>query len=321
MKKIISSIIIVMIILLSFANHTFAAGQLQATIEITPSATEVVAGDKVVFTFVTKNIVNSIDGTITAIGGKIEYDKNFFQLVNGGLGAMVVGEDTGLFNAMTVVEDGGTNGIITLKVVENPTGSGVVKFTKLEVGDGREGEGAYTLGTAKTADQEFTISLKNQGGQEPCEHTYENYTDNGDGTHSEICIKCGERRTEEHTYENGNCTKCEAKEPVTECEHKYGNAVDNEDGTHSVICTECGEKSTAQHVYEDGICIECNAIETTDEDSEGENSQEDDEKDETIVDEEIPQAGLSKLLILGIFTIAIIAVAMHRNNLKYKDIK
>jgi len=369
MKKIISSIIIVIMTLLSFSNYTFAAGQLQATIEITPSVTEVVAGDKVTFTFATKNIVNSIDGTITAIAGVIEYNKNFFKLVTGGLGAITVGEDTGMFNTMTVVEEGGINGIITLEVLENPTGSGVVKFTNLEAGDGRT-EDAETLGVAKTPDQEFTITIKDEGGDEiPCEHTgTASIVDNKDGTHSKVCEECGEKfDTDEHTYEDGVCTVCNAEEPEKECkhdtgtvsaidnkdgthsrvcevcgeiinterhsykdgnceicnakqeeedcEHTYDDYVDNKDGKHSAECTKCGEKYTEEHTYENGICTKCKATQPA-----GGND-DDGKKDTTTADKEIPKAGLNTMLFSVIAIITVVAIVMYRKNKNYQDIK
>ena len=42
-----------------------------------------------------------------------------------------------------------------------------------------------------------------------CKHNTLRWEGNVDGTHSAICEKCGETvSTEEHTYENGICTKC-----------------------------------------------------------------------------------------------------------------
>ena len=51
-------------------------------------------------------------------------------------------------------------------------------------------------------------------------HTYE-YTDNGDGTHTKVCIAGDETATEPHTYQDGICTFCGAKEPK-EHVHEYG---------------------------------------------------------------------------------------------------
>lgn len=51
-------------------------------------------------------------------------------------------------------------------------------------------------------------------GNEKCDHSYGEYKDNGDGTHSEVCEVCGKKiNTEKHTYEKGICTKCKVKQP------------------------------------------------------------------------------------------------------------
>lgn len=156
MKKVIASIMIILLSILSMVNYSYAAEQLQATINIEPDKVEVSAGDKVTFTFTTKNIANAEYGKIYAIEGVIEYDENFFVYDSG----LEVGE-TGKFNSTTPVSEGGTNGTITLKVIDEPTGSGVVKFTELAAGDGRL-EDSETLGVATTANQEITITLKQE---------------------------------------------------------------------------------------------------------------------------------------------------------------
>ena len=167
MKKIIASIMIILMSVLCMVNYSYAAEQLQATINIEPDKVEVSAGDKVTFTFTTKNIVNAEYDKIYAIEGVIEFDENFFAYDSG----LEIGE-TGKFNSTTPVSEGGTNGSITLKVIDEPTGSGVVKFTELAAGDGRL-EDSETLGVATTADQEITITLKQATGE-------------GDGTQNPI---------------------------------------------------------------------------------------------------------------------------------------
>ena len=53
-------------------------------------------------------------------------------------------------------------------------------------------------------------------------HTYE-HTDNGDGTHTKVCIAGDDTATEPHTYQDGICTYCGAEEPEGHT-HKYGEA-------------------------------------------------------------------------------------------------
>ncbi len=157
MKKIIINLLLLLSIICT-ASFSYATGaQLEATIEISSNITEASVGDKVTFTLVTRDIENAVDsGKIYAIGGKIAYDKNFFELdsTNG----ITLG-DTGLFNSTNAVTEGGTNGTITLKIKEGATGSSKVTFTELTASDGRL-EDMETLGTATTENQDFTITLK-----------------------------------------------------------------------------------------------------------------------------------------------------------------
>ena len=157
MKKIIVNLVLLLSIICT-ASFSYATGaQLEATIEISSNVTEVSVGDKVTFTFVTRDIANAVDnGKIYAIGGKITYDKNFFE--EDSTNGITLG-GTGLFNSTNAVTEGATNGTITLKVKEGATGSATVVFTELTASDGRL-EDMETLGTATTEDQDFTISLK-----------------------------------------------------------------------------------------------------------------------------------------------------------------
>lgn len=173
MKKIISSIILIAITLLIFSICVLAAGQLEATIDIIPTATEVAVGDEVVFTFVTKDIANAEFERIFAIGGIIEYDKTIFELESYG---MLVDGETGEFICVNPVGEGGTNGTITLKVINNATGKGIVKFTDLVAADGRiEGFKTLGLGMADTKDKEFSIILKETEVEEEIEVITEEY--------------------------------------------------------------------------------------------------------------------------------------------------
>ena len=117
-------------------------------------------------------------------------------------------------------------------------------------------------------------------------HTYGEYVDNKNGTHTATCTKCGYKLTENHTYKNENCEDCKAVKPNENCEHKYeqknnsiqhweecskcnqvktgsaenhtyGKYEDNKDGTHSSTCTKCNYKLTEKHTYKDEKCEEC----------------------------------------------------------------
>lgn len=162
MKKIVINLILALSIIFMVSVVYAEEAQLKATIEISTNILEVSVGDQVTFAFITRNIENAVDnGKIYAIGGKMTYDTNFFEVAS--TNGITLGS-TGLFNSTNAVTEGGTNGTITLKVKEGATGSTTVIFTDLTASDGRI-EDMETLGTAKTEEQSFTIELKKA--QEP----------------------------------------------------------------------------------------------------------------------------------------------------------
>ena len=64
-------------------------------------------------------------------------------------------------------------------------------------------------------------------------HSYSDWKDNGDGTHTGVC-KCGRTQTVEHTF---------------------GDWKDNGDGTHTGIC-KCGRTQTVEHSGGTATCTE-----------------------------------------------------------------
>lgn len=162
MKKTIISILIISLMSFLLVGNSYAA-QLQAKIGVTADKTEVSKGDTVTFTIKTTNIANADNDSISAISGMIEWDKDFFEIPSNRTGSATLNTETGDFNCISIVKDGGTNGTIILKVKDTATGSGVVKFTKLEASDGR----TDAEGTAATADQELTIKIKSADPEDP----------------------------------------------------------------------------------------------------------------------------------------------------------
>ena len=118
-------------------------------------------------------------------------------------------------------------------------------------------------------------------------HTITTWVDNGNGTHSGTCTKCGYTVTKNHNYgTDGKCKDCGATKPVESCEHNWETAYDNTyhwdkctkcgeiknkakhtmtawkdngNGTHSRTCTKCGYKMTENHNYNNGKCDDCGA--------------------------------------------------------------
>lgn len=210
MKKIIINLVLLLSIICT-ASFSYAEGaQLQATIEISTNLTEVSVGDQVTFTLVTRDIVNADDnGKIYAIEGKVVYDTNFFE--QAGTNGITLG-DTGLFNSTNAVTEGGTNGTITLKVKEGATGSATVTFTDLKAGDGRL-ENMETLGTAKTEDQSFTITLKTA--QEPVTPPTDEPTGGEEGKTENVIPEQKPSDTTESDKKEDNTTTGGTKLPQT----------------------------------------------------------------------------------------------------------
>lgn len=173
MKKSIFSFFTIFIVMMLLIVDSYATGEnlgkLEAKIEVTADKTEIATGDVITFTLKTTNIKNAENDSISAISGVIEWDKDFFEIPSSGTGTATLNTETGDFNCISVVKDGGTNGTIILKVKDSAEGSGVVKFTKLEAGDGRIDEN----GIATTADQEITIKIKEETPTDPSTPTEE----------------------------------------------------------------------------------------------------------------------------------------------------
>ena len=167
MKKIVISILTIILMSVAMIGSVYAA-QLQTTIDITASTTEVSAGDKVVFTFALKNIANAKDNSIGAIEGVVTYDTNFYELVTGVTNTTFTagGESGEKFNVLCGgAKEGETVAILTLKVKDNPTGNGIVEFTELAASDGDVDRGDEAIAT--TADKQIEVKLKSSTPTEP----------------------------------------------------------------------------------------------------------------------------------------------------------
>ena len=167
MKKFLISILIIILMSVAMIGSVYAA-QLQTTIDITASTTEVSAGDKVVFTFALKNIANAKDNSIGAIEGVVTYDTNFYELVTGVTNTTFTagGESGEKFNVLCGgAKEGETVAILTLKVKDNPTGNGIVEFTELAASVGDVDRGDEDIAT--TADKQIEVKLKSSTPTEP----------------------------------------------------------------------------------------------------------------------------------------------------------
>ncbi len=328
MKKILISIFTIILMSVAMMGSVYAA-QLETTIDITPSVTEVSAGDNVVFTFVIKNVANAQDDSIGAIAGKVTYDTNFFELVKGATNTTFTegGESGEAFNVLATAKEGETIAILTLKVKDNPTGSGIVRFTELEASDGDMGK-VGDEGIAKTADKQIEIKLKSTTQTDPDD---ENVAVTGvTVTPASQEVQVGKSTTFIATVTPDNATN----KKVTWTSSDESVATVNEDGvvtgvkvgtaTITATTVDGGITGTATiEVKEDDVIptpvepgnTEQPTIDGTTVTVNGENN------DPTIATTEIPKAGISAILLMIIIGISALAVVIYKKNQDFKDIK
>ena len=156
-KKFIIFFLFIILEIFTFSTKTYAAN-LIATIDVTADKTEVQAGDEVVFTLSIKDIANAADNQITAIGGTLTYDTNFFETITESCiepsASADIRIDTGNFAYICKANSGTTTtvGTIKLKVKSSATGSGNVTFSNLESSDGET--------SASSQNKTITVSIK-----------------------------------------------------------------------------------------------------------------------------------------------------------------
>lgn len=349
MKKILISIFTIILISVAMMSSVYAA-QLETTIEITPSTTEVLAGDKVVFTFVLKNVVNAQDDSIGAIAGKVTYDTNFFELVTGPQNTTFTegGESGEAFNVLATAKEGETIAILTLKVKDNPTGSGIVSFTDLEASDGdMDKEG--TEGVAKTPDKQIEIQLKSTEPEEPDDDKVE--VTGITITPLSQKVKVGKSTTFVATVTPDNATN--KKVTWSSSDEKIATVNENgvvtgiKEGTATITATteDGNKKATATITVEkEDVTIPDGKddTETPDTPKPSEPSTNPDIKvpsseqpttngttvtvggnnnDTTIADTVIPKAGINAMLVVVIAIVIAGAIIIYKKNQDLKDIK
>ena len=156
-KKLLLSFLIVILGIFAISSTIYAA-DLSANIDVTADKTEVAAGDDVTFTLKIKDIANAADNQITAVGGIITYDTNFFETITESSiepsASADIRTDTGAFAYICKANSGTTTtiGTIKLKVKSSATGSGNVTFSNLESSDGES--------SASSENKTISISIK-----------------------------------------------------------------------------------------------------------------------------------------------------------------
>lgn len=336
MKKIIISLLTIILMSVAMMSSVYAA-QLETTIDITPNVTEVSAGDNVVFTFKLTNVANAKDDSIGAIEGVVTYDTNFFELVTGvtNTSFSAGGESGEKFNVVCGnAKEGDTVAIFTLKVKDNPTGSGVVSFTNLLASDGDVSRGDEA--NAATDDKQIEIKLKST---EP---------DNTNVPVTGITIapvsqnvKVGKSTTFVATVTPDNATNTNvtwsSSDETIAAINEDGVVTGVKEGTATITATtvDGGKTATATIIVEKedtqpGDNNNNNNNNNNNADNNQENTNIKDDKttsivgtknDPTIADTVIPKAGISAIFVIAIATALVVAVVMYKKNQHLKDIK
>ena len=349
MKKILVSFLTILLISVVMMGTVYAA-QLETTIDITANVSEVSEGDKVVFTFALKNVANAKDDSIGAIEGTVTYDTNFFELVKGATNTSFTagGESGEKFNVLCGgAKDGETVAILTLKVKDNPTGSGIVKFTDLAASDGDVERGDEAI--AKTPDKSIEIKLRSTEPTEPENPQTDNTNVAVKGVTVEPVsqkLKVGKSTTFIATVSPENATNKKVKwsssdESIATINEdgvvtgvKEGEATitattldGSKTGTATIIVEKEEEQKPTETEKPDNSNNSNNTTTpgTTDSDNKttdgmtvtvgGKNN------DPTIATTVIPKAGISIILLMAVVAASGVAVFMYKKNQKFRDIK
>ena len=337
MKKLVFSIITVLLMTIFMMGTVFAKEftlvKLEATIEITANKTSVVEGDEVEFTFTIKDLKNAKDDSIAAIEGKVEYNTDFFEFVSTTFSTG--GQSGEKFNVTKVGKEGEVYAKLVLKVKENASGTGDVKFTELMASDGDmdKAEGAAEASTnpisfniAKTVTPPPTVAVTNvkieatkttlkvgettilKAVVEPTTATNKKVTWSSsddkvatiDSNGQVKGIKEGEA-TITATTEDGN-KKATLKITIEKKDETAGDNKDNKDD---------GQKK-------DELVIEDDKNKQDEVKNDNVNG---DKKDATVANTDLPKAGLSITFFVVIAAAIISAIVIYKKNQNFKDIK
>lgn len=338
MKKLLFSIVTVLLMTVFMMGTVFAeiipeTNKLEATIEITANKTSVVEGDEVEFTFTIKDLKNAKDDSIAAIEGKVEYNTDFFEFVSTTFSTG--GQSGEKFNVTKVGKEGEVYAKLVLKVKENASGTGDVKFTELMASDGDmdKAEGAAEASTnpisfniAKTVTPPSTVAVTNvkieatkttikvgettilQAVVEPTTATNKKVTWSSsddkvatiDSNGQVKGIKEGEA-TITATTEDGNKTAT-LKITIEKKDETAGDNKDNKDDDQK----------------KDELVIEDDKNKQDEVKNDNVNG---DKKDATVANTDLPKAGLSITFFVVIAAAIISAIVIYKKNQNFKDIK
>jgi len=315
--------------------------KLEATIEITANKTSVVEGDEVEFTFTIKDLKNAKDDSIAAIEGKVEYNTDFFEFVSTTFSTG--GQSGEKFNVTKVGKEGEVYAKLVLKVKENASGTGDVKFTELMASDGdmdkaEASTNPISFNIAKTVTPPPTVAVTNvkieatkttlkvgettilQAVVEPTTATNKKVTWSSsddkvatiDSNGQVKGIKEGEA-TITATTEDGNKTAT-LKITIEKKDETAGDNKDNKDDSNNDnnnVNKDDGQKK-------DELVIEDDKNKQDEVKNDNVNG---DKKDATVANTDLPKAGLSITFFVVIAAAIISAIVIYKKNQNFKDIK
>lgn len=340
MKKLLFSIVTVLLMTVFMMGTVFAEGipatnKLEATIEITANKTSVVEGDEVEFTFTIKDLKNAKDDSIAAIEGKVEYNTDFFEFVSTTFSTG--GQSGEKFNVTKVGKEGEVYAKLVLKVKENASGTGDVKFTELMASDG-DMDKAEGAAEASTNPISFSYQIVN-----PITPPTTVAVTNVKIEATKTTIKVGETTilkavVEPTTATNKKVTWSSSDDKVATIDSN-GQVKGIKEGEATITATtEDGNKTATLKITiekkdetagdnkdnkdddqkKDELVIEDDKNKQDEVKNDNVNG---DKKDATVANTDLPKAGLSITFFVVIAAAIISAIVIYKKNQNFKDIK
>ena len=253
MKK----IIVTLLCLLLAGCMIFAVGATgSAHMSLSSSASTLSRGDT--FT-ITVSLTN--DQPVSNGGIVLSYDSSVFELTGG---------KSHVSNAI-LAEVSAANGGGVFMLQEDAVVSGTIFTINMKV-KSDAAFGSYTI--SGTPSLNIGCSISGTSVTVACNHSFGDATKVDDNTHESTCSVCGEKKSADHTWNDGQvtkapncketgikkaaCTACGFEKEVTldkTEDHTYGSAAKVDEANHKSTCTVCGKEVTVAHNWNGGTVI------------------------------------------------------------------
>ncbi len=250
MKK----IIVTLLCLLLIGCMILAVGATgSARMSLSSSASTLSRGDT--FT-ITVSLAN--DQPVSNGGIVLSYDSSVFELTGG---------KSHVSNAI-LAEVSAANGGGVFMLQEDAVVSGTIFTINMKV-KSDAAFGSYTI--SGTPSLNISCSISGTSVSVVCNHSFGAATKVDDDTHESTCSVCGEKKSADHTWNDGQITKAPScketgtkKAACTACgfekevtldkteDHTYGSATKVDEANHKSTCTVCGKEATVAHTWNSG---------------------------------------------------------------------